>query len=191
MPGIISLQEPAIDVFDLSGFAKQETGHFHKVFDAYKYLEESCNELDIQHMENAVNPVRLSCRRLQGPSVNSHGEVELWVTDATKELYNWEKHSQGSFRCMEYPPQGAVLCIDTQHILDLRGMRQHSYMFFQSTDVYGNVRTARKAGRHVPGRFDQHFIEIGAIYYYVEPGGDYCVIGICGKGLNTSVRGEE
>ena len=43
-------------------------------------------------MEEAINPIKLLCRRLEEPSVNSHGELELWVTDADAKLYDWKKH---------------------------------------------------------------------------------------------------
>lgn len=189
MANIISEQKTIADVFDLSRFSKEGFKDlFERVTAAEKYLWENCNKLDTQYMKQAINPIKLWCRHLEKPSMNSHGELEIWVTDAHAELFDWKKHYAIPLRSMDDIPKGAVLCIDTKHILDLHTVRYHSVLFLTSITVYGNVRSAREEKRYIPG--DQtHFIEIGALSY--SDVGNSWTSGVYGKGFRGTARSEQ
>lgn len=175
------------DIFDLRNFRiKEFPGAYERVSAAQKYLNERCNNVDIEHMERAANPVKLYCRHLEEPARNSHGELELWVTDADK-VYDW-KRNPAPMRSRDRVPRGAVLCIDTQHVLDFHEILHHPYMFIQPVTLFGNVRKAGEEGRYMPG-YGTHFIEIGALSY--SDIGNSWTLGVYGKGFREMAVAEE
>ena len=179
----------AADIFDLSRFRLGEfRDTYERVSAAEQYLMENCNTLDIQNLSGAVNPVKLRAARLELPSVNSHGELELFVTTAGRKIYDSAKHHRTPFRSMPSLPEGVVLCIDTNHVFGFREMTDHPYMLLNSIMVYGNVRKSLESRRHVPG-YQPHFLEIGALSY--SDIGNSWTHGVYGKNFKGTARAEE
>ena len=178
------------DVFDLSRFRRNEfRDQYERVSAAEGYLMQNCNRLDTQNMDGATNPIKLRCRYLEWPGVNSHGEVELWVTDADANLFDWKKHNHGTpFRSREHYPEGAVLCIDTQRVLSFHNIINHPHLLLGSLMVYGNVRNLQEAKRHIP-EYHPHFIEFGAISY--NDIGNSWTFGVYGKGFSETAKAEQ
>jgi len=173
---------PTVDEIHYRAPTMNDYDSVHAVID---YLREGCNELDPTNLKGAVNPVRLSCLLIQGPDVNSHGELELWVANRHFDFKNMPRNFRnlGISKCSE----GVVLCIDTKRVLRCWDIGHHPYLFLRDFDVYGNVKISGKEERHVP--FGNFFIEIGALSY-MDIGNSWTGA-VYGKGFNRSYVAQE
>lgn len=179
------------DIFDLSRF---ELGDFkddyNRVSAAERYLDAHSNVLGQTHLREATNPVRIYGNWLERPSVNSHGEVELWMPTPD---YQNRRHGR-PFRSLDKLPEGVVLGIDTKQVIDHQRFlhRPPSALGLGAVKVYGNVRSnydlLEGERRHIPGR-GFRFIEIGAIYY--SDVGNTWQLGVFGKGFNRFTTAEK
>ena len=181
---VLKSEQEIIDLFDLSRF-RGEGDLYDRISAAEKHLRDNCNRLGTVRLSGAVSPIMLRCSPVEHPSINSHGELEVWVSD--DRVFDWKSHINHPMRGMGSIPEGVHLCVDAKKVLPY-DFESHSLGSGWVT-IYGNVRSAHEEKRRVPGA--EHFIEIGAIAYSDVGHGDTGMVGIFGQGFHAEMRTEE
>ena len=176
--------EEVEEILNLSKFNDRYFGNQWKKMQAVKdHLRENCNKLGTEKFSEAINPVRFNGNYFQRPSINSHGEIEFSMVD--ERVFNREQAPQVSLRQIDSTPEGIIFCVDTKNILS--SIRDHHYLGMQKFDIYGVIRSAREAERHIPGS-EVYFFDVRAIDY--SDVGNSWMSGVIGDGFHSEMRSE-
>ncbi|GEM_PF-4303205 len=193
--GEVKMPPEEIDAFfDLTNFQhvgdkEKLRSHLvhHQIGEAMDHLWDKSNMLGSRPLSEAANPVRFSNQHkiLGGLKLNSEKHLEIWAYD--QRLFDYKNLQQsmreGNIRNLENIPEGFVLCVDTNDVIDRRlTCREFDQSSFW---VYGAVKPLEDQSLTSKGL--SHFIEIGALTYHDSN----AFMGVYGKGFGAVARFDE
>ena len=191
----VKMSPEEIDAFfDLTRFETlmndrtgKEYDRHNKISQAMDHLRNNSNWLGSRPLSEATNPIRFSNRHkiLGGLRLSPEKHIEILAYD--ERLFDYKNIQQsmreGNIRDLENIPDGFVLCVDTNDVLD----RRLTYRDFDQSRfwVYGVVKSLEDQSLISKGV--SHFIEIGALTYHDSN----AFMGVYGKGFGKVARFNE